>query len=142
MSRRCFDPKECIKALNTVKQSLQWKNQPFSKETILNALKNCGLPTHSNFWRVFRESGILQEVSKGQFMFTSKEPIVWTKLQEIKTKYQELARHYANKTSEQVEIPKEEVPQSSKVTEQSAIDLLKGKGYKILKPIGILYEEL
>lgn len=142
MSKRCFDPKECIGALNTVKQGLQWKNCPFDKETILSSLKHCGLPTNNNFWRVFRESGILQEVSRGQFMFTSKDPIVWTKLQEIKTKYQELTRHYANKAPERVEEPKEEIPQSPEAMEQFAIDLLKEKGYQILKPIGILYEEL
>lgn len=142
MSRKCFDPKECISPLNTVKQSLQLRNCPFSREAILSAMKQCGLPTNNKFWKVFRESGIIQEVSKGQFAFTSKEPIFWAKLQEVKVKYQKLLRQYADKTKERAKTPKEETQKSSKDMEQLAIELLKKKGYRIFKPIGILCEEL
>lgn len=142
MSKKCFDPKECISALNTVKQGLQWKNCPFDKETILNSMKHCGLPTNNNFWKVFRESGILQEVGKGKFMFASKEPIYIGVLEDIKRKYQELTRHYCNNGKKPVQEEKELPENDPKAMTQFAIDLLKEQGYKILAPVGIVYKEM
>lgn len=146
MSRRSFEPIDCIKQLNTAKQGLQWKNRPFDKETILSTLKNCGLPNNNNFWRVFKNSGILQEVSKGQFMFTSKENIRFEKLVELKKKYQEINRIYKDNTTSRREQDierTEELPENDpKAMTQFAIDLLKDQGYKIFAPVGMLYKQL
>ena len=95
--RKTFDPRDCISALNNAKQALQLKSSPFSKEVMLNSLKGCGLPINSRFWCVFRKSGILQEVSKGRFMFTSKDPIFIGKLDKIQKKYQEKNHHNSSK---------------------------------------------
>lgn len=143
MSKRSFIPFDCIAALNTIKQGLQMKETPFSKETILTGLKNCNLPTNQVFWKVFRNSGLLQEVSKGKFMFTSKNPIHVSFLSDIKTEYQKLLHKrnqkkevQENKDAQTVELPKEE----SQIT--SAINLLKKNGYKILVPIATVYKEI
>ena len=96
MSKKSFNPFDCIGPLNTAKQGIQMTERPFSKESMLTILKGCGLPTNSTFWSIFRNSGILQEVSKGKFMFASKEPIYVGTLIKIQNKYRELMRHYNN----------------------------------------------
>lgn len=124
--------------------------RPFSKESMLNSLKGCGLPTNSTFWSVFRNSGIIQEVSKGQFMFASKDPIYVGTLNSIKRKYQELARRYnqSNKPPKAEEpkkepAPKEALPENDPMAmTQFAIDLLKEQGYQIFAPVGVVYQQL
>lgn len=51
MSRKSFNPHECISLLNTAKQAMQMTDRPFNKETILKSLKGCNLPTNSKFWK-------------------------------------------------------------------------------------------
>lgn len=141
MSRRSFDPKECIGALNNFKRAMQLRDQPFSKETVLTALKNCNLPTNSVFWTVFRNSGIIQETSKGKYMFTSKDPIYIGLLEHVKKSYQTAVKKYGGAKSEK----KKDIPEpkeSPKMDIQSAIDFLKKQGYKVLLPIGVLYKEM
>ena len=40
MSRKSFNPHDCIAALNTVKTAMQLEGKPFTKEKILANLKN------------------------------------------------------------------------------------------------------
>lgn len=148
MSKRSFNPQECIGPLNTVKQGMQMAGRPFTKESMLNSLKGCGLPTNSTFWSVFRNSGILQEVSKGQFMFTSKDPIYVGTLHTIKAKYKELAKRY-NNSNKKPEVPEKENKEEDNSPEndplamtQFAIDLLKEQGYQIFAPVGAIYQKL
>lgn len=146
MSRKSFNPQECISQLNNVKAALQAAGKPFNSKTILESLKNCGLPSNATFWKVFRKSGILQEVSRGLYMFTSKEPIYVGALYTIKKKYAELAKHYSTKKpieteeeSKEVIVPQEIEPEN---TVEIAIRLLKEHGYKVYAPIGTLYQEI
>lgn len=149
MSKRSFNPQECIAPLNNIKKAMQLTGSPFSKETMLNSLKGCGLPTNPKFWSVFRNSGILQEVSKGQFMFTSKDPIFVGELIRIQKKYQELSHRYKNNsvqkrdTSNSEEETQRELPKNDPLAmTQFAIDLLKEQGYLIFAPICIEYTQV
>ena len=140
---RTFNPHDCISALNNTKQALQLKGSPFSKEVMLNSLKGCGLPINSNFWSVFRKSGILQEVSKGRFMFTSKDPIFIGKLVEIQKKYQELSRHYSNNRKNSAE-PEKNQPEKVQAPKedsaiQAAVNLLKEHNYLVFAPTRVEY---
>lgn len=138
MSKKSFDPHNCIAALNTVKRAMQLTGKPFSKEKMVSNLKNCGLPTSNEFWSAFRNSGVIQEVAKGQFMFTSKEPIFEGELVNIKVKYQELRSKYQKKSVKPESVVKSEpeiipiVKNDSKI--QEAINLLKNHGYLIFAP--------
>lgn len=126
--------------------------RPFTKETMLTSLKGCGLPVNSTFWSIFRNSGIIQEVSKGKYMFTSKDPIYVGVLKAIKTKYLELKHKYykvheEKKASMEVAEAQSEIPEDSVETAieseiQAAIELLKKEGYQILAPIGVIYQRL
>lgn len=151
MSKRSFNPQECIGPLNNIKRAMQLTGKPFSKESMLNSLKGCGLPISANFWSVFRKSGILQEVSKGQFMFASKDPIFVGELIKIQRKYQELSRRYkdnsaqkqATPKSEEKEETKHELPENDPLAlTQFAIDLLKEQGYLIFAPTCIEYTQV
>jgi len=137
--RKSFDPNDCIAALNNVKNALQQRGTPFSKEQLLEAFRGCGLPTTSKFFKVFKDSGIIQEISRGRYMFTSKEPIFVGTLVNIKHKYQEInkqrnQKYYTKKQQQLKEEPDDSI--------QSAIKLLKKHGYQILMPIGVLYKKL
>lgn len=151
MSKRSFNPQECIGPLNNIKKAMQLIGKPFSKESILNNLKSCGLPINSNFWSVFRNSGILQEISKGQFMFTSKDPIFVGELIKIQRKYQELLRRYKDNSAQKQATPKPEEKEETKhklpkndplALTQFAIDILKEQGYLIFAPTCIEYTQV
>lgn len=151
MSKKSFNPQDCISPLNTIKQGMQMTGRPFSKEAMLKSLKGCGLPTNASFWSIFRKSGILQEVSKGQFMFTSKDPIFVGELAKIQRKYQELSRRYRNNGVQKQDTPKpeekeetgHEFPENDPLAlTQFAIDLLKEQGYLIFAPTCIEYTQM
>lgn len=142
MSKKSFNPFDCIGPLNTAKQGIQMAERPFSKESILTTLKGCGLPTNSTFWSIFRNSGILQEVSKGKFMFSSKEPIYIGMLIKIQNKYLELLRHYKNNSSKVPDTICEKDSPKNNISIEEAIKLLKEQGYRILAPIDVVYKEV
>lgn len=142
MSKKSFNPFDCIGPLNTAKQGIQMAERPFSKESMLTTLKGCGLPTNSTFWSIFRNSGILQEVSKGKFMFASKEPIYVGTLIKIQNKYRELMRHYKNNSSKVPDTICEKDFPKNNISIEEAIKLLKEQGYRILAPIDVVYKEV
>ena len=142
MSKKSFNPFDCIGPLNTAKQGIQMAERPFSKESMLTTLKGCGLPTNSTFWSVFRNSGVLQEVSKGKFMFASKEPIYVGTLIKMQNKYLELLRHYKNNSSKVPDTICEKDFPKNNISIEEAIKLLKEQGYTILAPIDVVYKEV
>lgn len=146
MSRKSFNPHDCIAALNTVKTAMQLEGKPFTKEKMLTNLKNCGLPTSNEFWSAFRKSGLLQEVSRGQFMWMRQEPIFEGELARIKAKCRELRNRYKKATPTAVstlpvrEEVKNDIPENDpKAMTQFAIDFLKEQGYLIFAPTRIEY---
>lgn len=153
MRKSHFAAENYIASLNTMKSGMQWKGKPFSKKEILECLRNCGLPSNGTFWMAFRKSGVIQEVSKGSYMFSSKEPIHVSVLARIYKSYQDLTKAYSDnkkqkEPSEKVETPEVVVKQPAQevdakekleATEQFAIDLLRDLGYLILAPVGTLY---
>ena len=142
MSKKSFNPFDCIGPLNTAKQGIQMAERPFSKESMLTTLKGCGLPTNSTFWSVFRNSGVLQEVSKGKFMFASKEPIYVGTLIKMQNKYLGLLRHYKNNSSKVPDTICEKDFPKNNISIEEAIKLLKEQGYRILAPIDVVYKEV
>lgn len=140
MRKNAFKSEEHIEALNNAKIALQMSERPFIKETLLKSFKGAGIPSNSNFWQVFRKSGLIQETSKGKFMFTSKDPIHVMKLHNIYKEYQKYIRR--TKT----EVPKVETSEVVAVESASdieqAISLLKEKGFQIFAPVGIVYRKL
>ena len=151
MSRKSFNPHDCIAALNTVKTAMQLEGKPFTKEKILTNLKNCGIPTSNEFWSAFRKSGLLQEVSRGQFMWMHQEPIFEGELAKIKAKCRELRNKYkknipkntAASTLPTHEEAKNDLPENDpKAMTQFAIDFLKEQGYLIFAPTCIKYTQV
>ena len=143
--KNCFDPAKCIEALNNIKSVLQLRERPIPKSEMLKNLASCGLPTNATFWSVFRNSVIIQEVSKGMYMFRGKEPIHISALETVKRKYQEYHRKYNKKVIKpevQEVIPEKDIPNDKEETVKMAIKLLKEQGYVILKPVGVIYSEL
>lgn len=143
--KKSFDPAKCIIALNNIKSVLQLREKPISKSEMLKNLAQCGLPTNSTFWSVFRNSIIIEEVSKGMYKFRSKEPIHISALETVKRKYQEYHRKYNKKVIKpevQEVVPEKDIPNDKEETVKMAIKLLKEQGYVILKPVGVIYSEL
>lgn len=143
--KKSFDPAKCIIALNNIKSVLQLREKPISKSEMLKNLAQCGLPTNSTFWSVFRNSIIIEEVSKGMYKFRGKEPIHISALETVKRKYQEYHRKYNKKVIKpevQEVVPEKDIPNDKEETVKMAIKLLKEQGYVILKPVGVIYSEL
>ena len=123
MSRKSFNPRECIAPLNNVKRAMLIRKS-FSKEMMLQGLKGSGLPVNSIFWNVFLNSNIIARISKTEYRFVNEEPIYIRHLENIKCKYSEIRKKYLK-----------EAPAETNVSDpiQEAINLLKENGYKILK---------
>jgi hypothetical protein len=140
-----FIAENYIASLNTIKQSLQLQGDiPFSKERILKCLENCGLPSNATFWTAFRNSGVIQQTSRGMYKFYNREPIHVDTLKKIYRSYQNLINKYCNKKNKTA--PLEETVSveelSIETDEQRAIKLLKNLGYVIFAPIGVLYSKV
>ena len=114
-------------------------------------LKNCGISTSNEFWSAFRKSGLLQEVSRGQFMWMYQEPIFEGELAKIKAKCRELRNRYKKATPKDTaastlpkhEEAKNDIPENDpKAMTQFAIDLLKEQGYLIFAPTRIEYTQV
>ena len=143
MSKSSYNSEECVESLNNIKNGLQIANKPISKKVLLECLKNCGLPSCSTFWIIFRNSGLIQEVSRGFYLFTDTKPINVKALDILKRRDYEYNKKYFTKRTkepEAVEMVEEveilgEVEEIQEMAVASAIALLKSKGYIIAKPV-------
>lgn len=145
MRKNAFNAKERIPAINEFRIAMNGK--PFTKEQILTMFKENNIPANPNFWAVFRKSGVIKEVSKGQFVFTSDKPIFYGDLEKVYRQYHAIVKKYKtqkpdtkpeNEETEDTISPEEELA----AIEAFAIDLLKEMGYKILAPVGIVYQPI
>lgn len=145
MRKNAFNAKERIPAINKFRIAMNGK--PFTKEQILTMFKENNIPANSNFWAMFRKSGIIKEVSKSQFVFASDKPIFYGDLEKVYRQYHAIVKKYKtqksgakpeNEETEDTISPEEELA----VIEAFAIDLLKEMGYKILAPVGIVYQPI
>ena len=145
-----FKPEECIAPLNTLKEGYQIRGGHITKKEILTGLHTCGLPTNGYFWSAFRKHGIVQEISRGKYVFVGKDPIYIGKLRAIQNTYRQAyttyQRNYVRKSSSEIspETISESIPESipstclrvkPQITEEQAVQFLKEKGYKIYKYI-------
>ena len=143
MRKNAFNAEERIRAINTFRIAMNGKT--FTKEQILTMFKENKIPANSNFWSVFRKSGIIKEVSKGQVTFASDKPIYYWVLEKIYRQYhtivkkpQKSASEPENEEAEDTISPEEELA----AMESFAVDLLKELGYKVLAPVGIVYQPI
>lgn len=148
MRKNAFNAKERIPAINKFRIAMNGK--PFTKEQILTMFKENNIPANSNFWAVFRKSGIIKEVSKGQFVFTSDKPVFYGDLEKVYHQYHAIVKKYkAQKSQKPVSEPENEEAEDTISPEEElaamesfAIDFLKELGYKILAPVGIVYQPI
>lgn len=149
--KKSFNPEDCIAALNNLKKGYKMRNLPFSGKQLRSGLHNCGLPSSNTFFKAFKDSGIIQEVSRGKYMFSDDKPIHVSRLSTIQRKYLELGRQYSKRFQQKSKIkPNTEltevltcpIEEDPKALIQFAIDLLKDQGYQILAPVGIIYKSL
>lgn len=142
---------EHISALNNAKKAMIIAGNNFTKESILEALRGCGLPTNDTFWKIFKQSGIIECLPMHRYRFANNNPIYIGALTAIYTKYQktkqDIYKFYCKPKQENnssVENTKEVVETAEIINDDaailSAIKLLKSKGYQVLKPAGILYK--
>ena len=148
MRKNAFNAKERIPAINKFRTAMN--GNPFTKEQLLNMFKENNIPSNSTFWSIFRKSGIIKEVTKGQYVFTSNKPIFYGSLERIYRQYNSLLKKYkAQKPKEENNEPNKEdieytVSPEEKfaVMEAFAIDFLKELGYKILVPVATIYQPI
>lgn len=146
MRKSKFNATDHIAEFNNIKRAMQATGRPFSKKEIIKALKNCGFPSSSTFWSVFRNSGLIKDVSRGFYEFTTKEPIHAEALAKVHRDYLSLGHVYNNKkpsvekekATEPENLPKDD----PKAMTQFAIDLLKEQGYQIFAPVGMIYSQV
>lgn len=145
MRKNAFNAKERIPAINKFRIAMNGK--PFTKEQLLNMFKENNIPSNSTFWSVFRKSGIIKEVAKGQYVFASDKPIFYGSLEKVYRQYNSLLKKYKtqkpvsepeNEESEDTISPKKELS----AMESFAIDFLKELGYKILAPVATIYKPI
>lgn len=148
MRKNAFNAKERIPAIN--KFRIAMNGNPFTKEQLLNMFKENNIPSNSTFWSVFRKSGIIKEVAKGQYVFASDKPIFYGSLEKVYRQYNSLLKKYkAQKSQEENNEPNKEDVEDTVSPEEElaameafAIDFLKELGYKILAPVATIYQPI
>lgn len=143
MRKNAFNAKERIPAINKFRIDMDGKS--FTKEQILTMFKENNIPANSNFWAVFRKSGIIKEVSKGQFVFASDKPVFYGDLEKVYRQYHAIVKKYKTQkpaTKPENEEAEDTISPEDELTaiEAFAVDFLKELGYKILAPVGIVYQ--
>lgn len=83
---------DCIAELNTFKRDNQ--NSAFTKETLVNALRECEIPANDVFVSTLRKSPVLTQVGKDQFKFAYTQPIYWGVLDRVYKDYKIRLRTY------------------------------------------------
>lgn len=134
--RSKFNAVASAKAINTFRISLGGNS--FTKEQILDIFRECNLPTASQFWSLFRRAGIVKRINHSQFTFTSDSPVYFGLIETIYNKFYAMNKKYS-KNNKAEDIPVVEVEECT-LTVEGAINFLKEKGYKILAPVGVVYQ--
>ena len=147
MGRRVFNAEEHIKAVN--KFRLAMNGGKFTKEQILDVFKKDGIQSKKHFWDKFKKSVIIKKVGQNEYIFASDQPIHYAALGKVYREYQAVVKKY-KKTRTEPETSKPESKQDESeasnpeedllAIETFAVDFLKELGYKILAPVGIVYQ--
>ena len=86
-----FDAEAHIVGLNTLRYQLA--KTPFTRDTIREGFKSCGIPSNLLFWSVFFNSGLIQQIGEDLYCFNDPtKPIHFLKLDRIYREYQENLR--------------------------------------------------
>ncbi len=144
-----FNVKECTMHLNNVR--ILFENRTFTKDYLLGYLRNAKTMSNKTFWYSLIRTGIITKANNGNFVFTNKEPIYYEKVQNAYDDYCDRVNQYKQVKSVPVEKinPKEPIKEVEIIHfddlyafTQFAIDYLKDKGYKVLVPSEIVYNEI
>jgi hypothetical protein len=143
--------------LNQLKNGWEWRGTPMSHKDLRKMLKDAGFPSNGTFWTAFKNSKkILNKLPNGKYTWKQSGNILVADLMEVYEGYQTLTKMYAENSRKKAKAEPKQVPATKKEEkptkkeentpknneEQAAIELLKGLGYCILKPIGVLYDKL
>ena len=91
-----FDAEAHIVGLNTLRYQLA--KTPFTRDTIREGFKSCGIPSNLLFWSVFYNSGLIQQIGEDLYCFNDPtKPIHFLKLDRIYREYKEKVSMYHNK---------------------------------------------
>ncbi len=123
MNRGKFNAQEHIAALNAYKNS----TTIFSKSSLQEIFRICGIPSNGNFFSYFKKSGLIVPIGKDKYKWKDNKPIHFQALQNVYSDYQNKANQYIKDylcRKRQLEIEKENAI-------ISAITLLKENGYEV-----------
>lgn len=81
-----------LMAITYNRQQKLLKDVVVSKQDVLNVLNASSMPTNSNFWTVFKNSGILTQIKKGYFQLSKN--ITIKGMEEIFNRYQHYNRRF------------------------------------------------
>lgn len=127
-----FNSRNCTIAINEIRENFLISK--FTKDCILNAFKNSGIPSNELFWIEFSKSNILTKVNKDIYRFSKPfEPIYINDFTRIYLSYKEKRDRYQNKWRDGKK--KRKLMKSEEI--QNAIKLLNNLGYEIVKKINL-----
>lgn len=136
--RSTFKALDHIEGLNELKQDIIHGAAPVSKEEILKGFKSCGIPSNEAFWSQFLASGLLVKVEGNLYVWKTKHPIHWQKLEGIYLRYQSKLKGYMSNYKQNLEARKLKREQEI----QYHINFLKSLGYEIYAPVGKYFEKM
>lgn len=148
MRKNAFNSKDHIPAINRFRIAMN--GAKFTKEQLIAVFKESGIPTNGSFWSAFRKSGIIKQVGKNEFVFSSSQPVYHGDLNKVYRQYHATVKNYRKNTHKPAPEPRPKQEEEQKpnpeeellAMESFAIDFLKDLGYKILAPVGIVYQSI
>ena len=125
------------KNLNELLIQQKGVNRVYKRPQIVSLLKEVGIRTAQSFVTLFMKTFMTPLNNKGEYVFKSNKPIYFMDLKkayEINSSYnRKYQRHYREEKKTKIENKPQEINPTDKIEE--AIKLLKGNGYKVLKPV-------
>lgn len=128
-----------INVLNKARKDLEGKT--LSKEAIVTCLKESQVKYPEYVFKHLKDANVLLPMGKGKYTF-KKDPILYSVIETGEKLAAKRQATYENKSNKQV-IGREEVFKNAEKSipvisaEESAIDFLKKKGYKIFKYVEV-----
>lgn len=136
--RAAFKALDHIEKLNELKQDIIHGAAPVSKREILEGFKACGIPSNEAFWSQFLASGLLVKVEGNLYVWKTKHPIHYQKLEGIYLRYQSKLKSYMSNYKQNLQ---ERVKQREEKI-QYHVNFLKSLGYEIYAPVGKYFEKM
>lgn len=132
--------KNAFNAIDHVKRFNECKSQvsEITLETLQVILKTCGIPSNRIVSQEFLKSELFIKISKDEYRWRSADPVHFSVIQNIYSKYQDKVNGYSRKYVSRKAA--KEMLETKRV--QECIELLKKKGFMIFAPEGGLFRKL